>query len=103
MQEETPQPAEQRPAAADPPDTGIGVHLAYALQWWLTAPVGLILIWVMARREWREEHHRHTSHAGPSGDGDPGFAGDADSPAVLAAAGAPTKPRRRRIWDEEDG
>ncbi|MGB3686152.1 MAG: SURF1 family protein [Ornithinimicrobium sp.] len=103
LQEESPEAAEQRPAAADPPDTGIGVHLAYALQWWLTAPVGLILIWVMARREWREGHRPHSGHAGPAGDDDRDSAGDADSPAVLAAAGAPAKPRKRRIWDEEDG
>ncbi len=103
LQEETPQAAGQRPAAADPPDTGIGVHLAYALQWWLTAPVGLILIWVMARREWREERDLDSGHPGPAGHGDSGSAGDADSSAVPAAAGSPSKPRKRRIWDEEDG
>jgi len=28
-----------------------GPHLAYALQWWLAAPVGFVLVLVGARRE----------------------------------------------------
>lgn len=66
-----------RPVALEAPDTGLGAHFAYSLQWWLTAPVGLILVLVMARREWRES------------------SGEAD------AAPAP-KPKKLRIWDEED-
>ena len=77
LDSESPAPP-RRPAAADAPDLGAGVHLAYALQWWLTAPVGLVLVLVMARREHRE--------------------------AVTALQGAPPRPRmaKRRIWDEED-
>jgi cytochrome oxidase assembly protein ShyY1 len=36
------------------PDTGEGPHLAYALQWWLGAPVGFALVLAGARREHRE-------------------------------------------------
>jgi cytochrome oxidase assembly protein ShyY1 len=40
-----------KPQALESPDTGQGPHLAYALQWWLAAPVGFVLIFVGARRE----------------------------------------------------
>jgi len=40
-----------RPMALERPDTGRGPHLAYALQWWLAAPVGFVLVLVGARRE----------------------------------------------------
>jgi len=76
LESETPPPAQQRPAAAEPPDLGVGAHFAYALQWWLTAPVGIVLVLVMARREHRE--------------------------ATGAAASVPARPRKRRVWDEED-
>lgn len=63
-----------RPQALIPPDTDLGPHLAYALQWWLAAPVGFVIVFVYARREHRE------------------------------AAGIERAPRARkpRIWDEED-
>lgn len=75
-------PAVERPEAALAPDTRLGSHLAYALQWWLTVPAGVILVLVMARRTAREE---------------------ADAQAV-AAGHAPRqdKPKKVRIWDEED-
>ena len=66
-----------RPEPADPPDTGLGSHLAYALQWWLTAPVGLVLVLVVARRDLREAQG-------------------------LDRVAAPARTRRTRIWDEED-
>lgn len=73
LEAESPAPAE-RPAPLEPPDTGLGSHLAYALQWWLTVPVGLILVLAMARREAQDE---------------PGM--------------ARARPERKvRIWDEED-
>jgi cytochrome oxidase assembly protein ShyY1 len=77
LESESPAP-QQRPAAAEPPDLGVGVHFAYALQWWLTAPAGLVLVLVMARREHRES--------------------------MAETAGSPREPRvrRSRIWDEED-
>lgn len=77
LESEAPPPPE-RPAALDPPDTSLRSHFAYALQWWLTVPVGLLLVLVMARREAQER-----SGADP-------------------ARAAPPRPRKVRIWDEED-
>jgi cytochrome oxidase assembly protein ShyY1 len=68
----------ESPQALERPDTGQGPHLAYALQWWLAAPVGFVLVLVGARRE----------HL------------DRDDPATPAK---PAKLRKTRIWDEEDG
>lgn len=73
-----------RPQALERPSTGQGPHLAYALQWWLAAPVGFVLVLVGARRE-------HLEGSGPAAPA-PG--------ARLAAAGA--KSKKTRIWDEED-
>lgn len=70
-----------RPTPLEPPDRGLGPHLAYAIQWWLTAPVGFVLVWVFARREQREAVEAAT----------PG-------PALVRARPA----RSPRIWDEED-
>lgn len=67
--------APDRPEPLQPPRTELGAHLAYAIQWWLTAPVGLVLVGVLARREHRE---------------------------ATGATSAEPRPRRRRIWDEED-
>src|SRR5690606_1178158 len=70
----------ERPEPTEPPSTELGPHFAYALQWWLTAPLGFVLVYVFARREQRERWAR-------------------DNPeAALVAAGR----RRSRIWDEED-
>lgn len=65
-----------RPEAADAPDTGLGPHLAYAIQWWLVVPLGFILIAIFFRREVLD-------------------AREAESP-------RPPKERKKRIWDEED-
>lgn len=67
-------PPAARPAALAAPDTRLGSHFAYALQWWLTVPVGVVLVLVMARQTARDE------------------------------AGLPRQARERkvRIWDEED-
>ncbi|KGN32602.1 hypothetical protein N802_17515 [Knoellia sinensis KCTC 19936] len=62
-----------RPERLAEPDRSLGPHQAYAFQWWLSMPVGLILIWLGLRREQREA--------------------DPDRPA---------KPKKVRIWDEED-
>ncbi|MEO7270235.1 MAG: SURF1 family protein [Knoellia sp.] len=62
-----------RPAPLADPDRSLGPHQAYAFQWWLSMPVGLLLIWLGLRRELRDE--------------------DPDGPA---------KPKKVRIWDEED-
>ncbi|MBW8173206.1 SURF1 family protein [Ornithinimicrobium sp. Arc0846-15] len=65
-----------RPEAADKPDTGLGSHLAYAIQWWLVVPLGFILIGVLFRREVLDARE--------------------------AKGAVPNKPRKTRIWDEED-
>lgn len=79
---ETESPEAARPAALDPPDTRLGSHFAYALQWWLTVPVGLVLVLVMARREAQDE---------AEGRGDRTRSGR-----------RPDRSRKVRIWDEED-
>ena len=80
-------PGEQivRPQALEKPDTGEGPHLAYALQWWLAAPVGFVLVLVGARRE-------HLEISEPT---EPARGGGAAPP-------IPLKPKKTRIWDEED-
>lgn len=74
-----------RPQALATPDTGEGPHLAYALQWWLASPVGLVMVFVGARREHRE-----------------GSGSTLPSPAGRSARAMPSKVRKTRIWDEED-
>jgi cytochrome oxidase assembly protein ShyY1 len=74
-----------RPQPLEKPDTDLGPHLAYALQWWLAAPVGFVLVLLGARRE-------HLDGRPPSS-------------RVLDGAAAPARPpkvRKTRIWDEED-
>ena len=80
LEHEEPAPAE-RPAALPRPDTRLGSHFAYALQWWLTVPVGLVLVLVMARQTARDER------------------GETDDDRAGARA---ARPRKVRIWDEED-
>jgi cytochrome oxidase assembly protein ShyY1 len=63
-----------RPRALEPPDRSLGPHQAYAFQWWLSMPVGLLLIWMGIRRELRLEN-----------------------PEAEA-----TRRKKTRIWDEED-
>ncbi len=65
--------APPRPAPLAEPDRSLGPHQAYAFQWWLSMPVGLLLVWLGLRREQRE---------------------------VQPDQGA--KPKKVRIWDEED-
>lgn len=62
-----------RPERLQDPDRSLGPHQAYAFQWWMTMPLGLLLIWLGIRRELRDE--------------------DPDRPA---------RPKKVRIWDEED-
>lgn len=90
-----------RPQPLIPPSTDTGPHFAYALQWWGASPVGFVLVFVYARREYEE-----LTEGEPDGvDGDSGREGDGRP---LASAGAtrrskPKKPKKVRIWDEEDG
>lgn len=71
-----------RPQALEAPEVDKGPHLAYAIQWWAVMLVGFPLVFVGARRE---------AQAGA----------DAE---VLVRGGVPraVKPRKVRIWDEED-
>ncbi|MBW3087027.1 putative SURF1-like protein [Austwickia sp. TVS 96-490-7B] len=73
-----PEPA--RPAPLLPPDTDIGPHFAYSLQWWGGSIVGFVLVFVYARRE---HHDRLRAVHG-------------------SAAPPPPRPKKKRIWDEED-
>ncbi len=72
--------APARPTPLLAPETTTGPHLAYALQWWLAAPLGFVLVFVYARREWLES------------------TGEARRRREVAAA----TPKKVRIWDEED-
>ena len=77
------------PARPEPllsPDTDTGPHFAYALQWWTGSLVGFVIVGVYLRREVRETQARRAGHA--AADGTP--------------AAAPARPKRVRIWDEED-
>ena len=78
----------ESPQALESPDTGQGPHLAYALQWWLAAPVGFALVFVGARRE----HLESQELPGPAPGGAP----------APARAARPAKVKKTRIWDEED-
>ncbi|MGB3764470.1 MAG: SURF1 family protein [Ornithinimicrobium sp.] len=78
-------PVQTRPAQADPPDTGLGVNFAYALQWWLFSPIGIVLVVVMARREARDE-----------ADANPDTRGRSTPAADMVGA------KKKRIWDDED-
>jgi cytochrome oxidase assembly protein ShyY1 len=66
-----------RPAALEAPDTDLGPHQAYAFQWWLAMVAGFVLVWFGARREYLEGREE-------------------------VAPRAP-RPRKVRVWDEEDG
>lgn len=67
----------ERPARLERPDTGLGPHQAYALQWWGSMPVGFVLIYFGVRREYLEGREK----AGPA---------------------RPPRAKKVRIWDEED-
>ena len=64
----------ERPQPLGDPDRSLGAHLAYAYQWWLTMALGFVLVWFGIRRELR-----------------------AEDPERYAA-----RPKKTRIWDEED-
>lgn len=66
-------PEGERPEPLEVPDTDTGPHLAYAIQWWLVIPALWVFVVVALRREAQEA--------------------DPSTP----------RPRKVRIWDEEDG
>lgn len=82
MRSEKPAPAATRhglaPLPKPTPGTYAGINLSYALQWWAAAIGGILL---MLHRCWKEEQEAVN---GPK-------------------TGKPRKPKKVRIWDEEDG
>lgn len=79
-----------RPTPLEAPSTDKGPHLAYALQWWAGSVVGFILVFVGVRREtldarWAAEHPDEATEPGTP-----------DAPAPVG------RPKKVRIWDEED-
>lgn len=77
--------AGETPADLDPPDVGIGPHMAYAIQWWLVPPAVFGFVWIAARRE-----ERDSVTTTPADD-------------QVGAAPPTPRPKKVRIWDEEDG
>lgn len=98
-----------RPQPLEPPDTDLGPHQAYAFQWWLAMVAGFVLVFFGVRREYLE------GRDDVAGEGDavagrparePVPAGSAASHVAGTAPGRPrraAKPKKIRIWDEEDG
>ncbi|EWT01802.1 hypothetical protein N865_08050 [Intrasporangium oryzae NRRL B-24470] len=81
---QSPAPARgEHPLALLPrPEEGLGPHQAYAYQWWLTMPAGLVfVVWAM-----RRELAAGAETGGPEG----------------REAMPARKPKKVRIWDEED-
>jgi cytochrome oxidase assembly protein ShyY1 len=71
-------PAGEHPVLPLPrPDEGLGPHQAYAIQWWLTMPAGVVFVVFAMRRQLIQ------SGGGPD-------------------RVRPPKPKKVRIWDEED-
>lgn len=86
-----------RPAPLEKPATDLGPHQAYAFQWWLTALFGFVLLGHRLRvaRQLELESRAEGGRAGP--DRHPG-----GNPARGEPQTPPSKPRKVRIWDEED-
>lgn len=71
-----------RPQPLVRPDTDLGPHQAYALQWWSSMPVGFVLVGMGARREYLDQLE------GQEAEGE-------------ERARQP-RPKKIRVWDEED-
>ena len=71
--------APDRPTALEAPDTGLGPHQAYAFQWWGAMVLGFVLVFFGVRRE------------------------HLDRLAEVATSPDQPRPKKVRIWDEEDG
>lgn len=95
------------------PEEDLGPHQAYAYQWWLFMPGGLVFVFWALRREAQGVRDAETevkaagSGEDPLGrDGQPwpDDTGDpAGDPAGVLVARTPRKAKKVRIWDEEDG
>ncbi len=70
-----------RPTPLEAPTGDLGPHQAYALQWWATALLGVAFLVLLVRSN-------------------PQRLGEPDHP---QSPPAPAKPKKVRIWDEEDG
>jgi cytochrome oxidase assembly protein ShyY1 len=69
------QPSGPRPEPLAAPDTDLGPHQAYAVQWWLTSMFGLVLL---------------------------GYRLRVDAEARRETTAAVSRPKKVRLWDEED-
>lgn len=104
------------------PDRSLGAHQAYAYQWWLSMPLGFVLVFFGARRDAHWAAGRPAANpitANPAEAGpDPGPRPEREA-AVASSGGSPAPadgarfaatparsrrehPRKVRIWDEED-
>jgi cytochrome oxidase assembly protein ShyY1 len=71
------------------PEENLGPHQAYAYQWWLFMPGGLVFIVLVMRRELAAGRDAGVAGGGGSGD-------------EMAGERRPVKAKKVRIWDEED-
>ncbi|MEI2775758.1 MAG: SURF1 family protein [Tetrasphaera sp.] len=78
--------APQLPRPLGRPDTSLGPHQAYAYQWWVSMPLGFVLVFFGLRRELAAGRDADASD-------------QATTPAKTPTA---AKPKKVRIWDEED-
>lgn len=102
----------ERPRQLPRPDADLGPHQAYAIQWWLAMPAGLIFVLVGVRNERRamaedlEWEMAAMAEPVPAGTAASEGEGEADGPAPASAVPAERvrarRPKKTRIWDEED-
>jgi cytochrome oxidase assembly protein ShyY1 len=59
---ESPEPA-SAPERIEPPDPGVGPHLAYGLQWWLFGLIAVVGVAVLFRRELHDERTGHADES----------------------------------------
>ncbi len=92
-----------RPTPLARPDTDLGPNQAYAFQWWLFSVFGFVFYGYRIRAMREEQRAEGEPRTGEKPVADPGS--PQPSPAVLVAAGPAAnaaRPKKVRIWDEED-